>query len=285
MRFGIDPRARSAVRLGLRSACANKGCEQLLVGLNGLGATGNGGLHELLHAFPRQTIFNTALQLADHFLLHARKVWQTKEFAHLRWGQVDIDADFHARFRTAKCRLLSYSFSPPGGRFVRVLKKYPNRRLYDTEKSEYVTVEDVRQMVLAKQQIKVLDSKTGNDLTRSVLLQIISEQEAMGHEPLLTNKVLEQIIRFYGDNMSSFFSRYMEQSIANFLDMRDQWERRVSDVFNTNPLSFLQQMADQNRRFVTTLLQGVDPSRARKESRKASSKPGAKSAEPADGDD
>lgn len=164
---------------------------------------------------------------------------------------------------------------------MRVLKKYPNRRLYDTEKSEYVTVEDVRQMVLAKQQIKVLDSKTGNDLTRSVLLQIISDQEAMGHEPLLTNKVLEQIIRFYGDNMSSFFSRYMEQSIANFLDMRDQWERRVSDVFNTNPLSFLQQMADQNRRFVSTLLQGVDPSR----SRKAGGKPGTRSAESADGED
>lgn len=144
---------------------------------------------------------------------------------------------------------------------MRVLKKYPNRRLYDTEKSEYVTVEDVRQMVLGKQQIKVVDSKTDADLTRSVLLQIISEQENEGHEPLLTNKVLEQIIRFYGDNMSSFFSRYMEQSITNFLDMRDQWERRVSDVFNTNPLSFLQQMADQNRRFVKGLLQTVDPTR------------------------
>lgn len=147
---------------------------------------------------------------------------------------------------------------------MRVLKKYPNRRLYDTEKSEYVTVEDVRQMVLGKQQIKVVDSKTDADLTRSVLLQIIAEQENEGHEPLLTNKVLEQIIRFYGDNMSGFFSRYMEQSIANFLDMRDQWERRVSDVFNTNPLSFLQQMADQNRRFVRGLLQTVDPTRPTK---------------------
>ena len=72
---------------------------------------------------------------------------------------------------------------------MRILKKYPNRRLYDTEQSQYVTLDDVRKMILGKDPVKVLDSKTGKDLTRSVLLQIIAEQEAEGHEPLLTNRV------------------------------------------------------------------------------------------------
>ena len=99
---------------------------------------------------------------------------------------------------------------------MHILKKYPNRRLYDTEKSVYVTLEDVRRMILAKDPVKVLDSKTGKDLTRSVLLQIIAEQEAEGHEPLLTNKVLEQVVRFYGDSMQGVLGRYLEQSIMTF---------------------------------------------------------------------
>src|SRR4029434_892892 len=95
---------------------------------------------------------------------------------------------------------------------VRILKKYPNRRLYDTEKSEYVTLDDVRKMILGKDTVKVLDSKTGRDLTRSVLLQIIAEQEAEGHEPLLTNRVLEQVGRFYCDRMQVALCAHVTQT-------------------------------------------------------------------------
>jgi polyhydroxyalkanoate synthesis repressor PhaR len=140
---------------------------------------------------------------------------------------------------------------------VRILKKYPNRRLYDTEKSEYVTLDDVRKMILGKDPVKVLDSKTGKDLTRSVLLQIIAEQEAEGHEPLLTNRVLEQVVRFYGDSMQNVLSRYLEQSIMTFLEQQELYQRRMRDVLNASPLKLMQRLADQNINFLRSLLPGV----------------------------
>ena len=138
---------------------------------------------------------------------------------------------------------------------MRILKKYPNRRLYDTQESVYVTLEDVRKMVLEKNPVQVLDSKTGKDLTRSVLLQIISEQETEGHEPLLTNKVLQQIIRFYGDSMQGVLSRYLEQSIMTFLDQQETYQRRMREVLNANPIKLMQRMADQNISFLRSVLQ------------------------------
>jgi len=140
---------------------------------------------------------------------------------------------------------------------LRILKKYPNRRLYDTEQSAYVTLEDVRKMILTKEPVKVVDSKTGHDLTRSVLLQIISEQEAEGHEPLLTNKVLEQVIRFYGDSMQGVLSRYLEQSIFTFLEQQELYQRRMREVLNANPLKLMQKLADQNIAFLRSLMPGT----------------------------
>ena len=139
---------------------------------------------------------------------------------------------------------------------MRILKKYPNRRLYDTEQSEYVTLDNVRKMILGKDPVKVLDSKTGKDLTRSVLLQIIAEQEAEGHEPLLTNRVLEQMVRFYGDSMQSVLSRYLEQSIMTFLEQQELYQRRMREVLNANPLKLMQRLADQNINFLRSLLPG-----------------------------
>lgn len=139
---------------------------------------------------------------------------------------------------------------------MRILKKYPNRRLYDTQQSEYVTLDDVRKMILNKDPVKVVDSKTGKDLTRSVLLQIIGEQEAEGHEPLLTNRVLEQIVRFYGDSMQSVLSRYIEQSIMTFLEQQELYQRRMREVLNANPLKLMQRLADQNINFLRSLLPG-----------------------------
>ena len=138
---------------------------------------------------------------------------------------------------------------------MRILKKYPNRRLYDTQESVYVTLEDVRKMVLEKNPLQILDSKTGKDLTRSVLLQIISEQESEGHEPLLTNKVLQQIIRFYGDSMQGVLSRYIEQSIMTFLDQQEMYQRRMREVLNANPIKLMQRLADQNISFLRSVLQ------------------------------
>ena len=84
---------------------------------------------------------------------------------------------------------------------MRLLKKYPNRRIHDTQTSRFVALAEIRQMIMDRESIQVLHSKTGADLTRSVLMQIITEMEAEGHESLLTNRVLEELIRFYGDKV------------------------------------------------------------------------------------
>ena len=143
---------------------------------------------------------------------------------------------------------------------MRILKKYPNRRLYDTRDSVYVTLEDVRQMVLVNESIKVVDSKTEADLTRSVLLQIIAEQEGEGHEPLLTNRVLQQLIRFYGDSMQGVLSRYIEQSVMIFLEQQEMYQRRMRDVLNASPVKLVQKIADQNISFWRGVMKGESPS-------------------------
>jgi polyhydroxyalkanoate synthesis repressor PhaR len=128
---------------------------------------------------------------------------------------------------------------------VREFKKYPNRRLYDLTDSHYVTVDDVRQMIQDGETIRVLDSKDGADITRTILLQILAEQEAEGHEPVLTNRAIEQIIRFYGNNAGNVVSRYIEQSILAFLEHQDQWRRRMRDVAELNPFNLMRQAMER----------------------------------------
>ncbi|NVK41291.1 MAG: polyhydroxyalkanoate synthesis repressor PhaR [Oceanospirillaceae bacterium] len=130
---------------------------------------------------------------------------------------------------------------------MRILRKYTNRRLYDTSKSCYVTLEDVKQLVLSGEPFQVQDSKTGNDLTRNILLQIIAEQEAEGHGTLLTNQVLQQLIRFYGDSMQGMMSQYIEQSVAAFLEHQERIREQMQNVIGAaNPLTMMNRLADQN---------------------------------------
>lgn len=98
---------------------------------------------------------------------------------------------------------------------VRVIKKYPNRRLYDTRISRYITLEEVRQLVLSNARFRVEDKQTGADITRSILLQVIAEQEEGGN-PIFSSELLIHIIRYYGDPMQGSISRYLELSIQLF---------------------------------------------------------------------
>lgn len=132
---------------------------------------------------------------------------------------------------------------------MRAFKKYPNRRLYDIEESKYVTVEDIRKLVLKGEVIRVLDSKTEKDLTRSVLLQIITEQESEGHEPILTNRVLEQLIRFYGAPMQNVVSKYIEQSIKTFLEHEQNYRQRMQDFSPADPMGLMRKALEQNMEF------------------------------------
>jgi len=99
----------------------------------------------------------------------------------------------------------------------RLIKKYPNRRLYDTERSCYITFEDVRELVLKHVPIKVIDAKTQEDLTNNILLQIVMELEQKG-APVFTTAMLEQMIRFYGNDFQKTFGDFLEQSFSVFKD-------------------------------------------------------------------
>jgi len=100
----------------------------------------------------------------------------------------------------------------------RLIKKYPNRRLYDTKTSTYITLVDVKALVLQHEEFQVIDAKTGEDLTRSILMQIILEEEA-GGSPMFTSDLLSQMIRFYGNAMQGMMGKYLEGNIKAFNDM------------------------------------------------------------------
>ena len=138
---------------------------------------------------------------------------------------------------------------------VRVIKKYPNRRLYDTEISSYITLEEVRQLVVDGEEFEVRDAKSGEDLTRSVLLQIIAEHEERG-QPMFTTQLLSQIIRFYGDSLQGFMGSYLERSLQVFLDQQQQFRSQLNTVLGQTPWSMLNDMTERDLDMWKTLQQG-----------------------------
>ncbi|MBX3688818.1 polyhydroxyalkanoate synthesis repressor PhaR [Dokdonella sp.] len=137
----------------------------------------------------------------------------------------------------------------------RIIKKYPNRRLYDTEISSYITLEEIRQLVLDNEEFEVRDAKTGEDLTRSVLLQIISEYEDRG-QPMFTSKLLSQIIRFYGDSMQGFMGAYLERSLQVFLDQQTQFRSQLNNMLGQGPWSMLNDLTERNMDMWKSMQQG-----------------------------
>jgi polyhydroxyalkanoate synthesis repressor PhaR len=134
---------------------------------------------------------------------------------------------------------------PPSGPPV-VVKKYANRRLYNTESSSYVTLEDLAAMVRQGRHFVVYDAKSGEDITRGVLTQIIVEEEAKGRS-LLPTSFLRQIIGFYGDNMQSLVPRYLENVMGAFARQQDQVRRAVEQSMGGfNPFGGLEEMGKQN---------------------------------------
>ena len=127
----------------------------------------------------------------------------------------------------------------------RTIKKYPNRRLYDTELSRYITLSDVRDLVLKGVDFRVVAANSDEDLTRSILLQIIIEQES-GGEPLFTTEVLSNMIRFYGDTVQGAFSSYLEKSLALFMEQQKLMQDQMRNVFTGNPLDAMTQLTQRN---------------------------------------
>ena len=128
---------------------------------------------------------------------------------------------------------------------VRIIKKYPNRRLYDTEISSYITIDEVRQLVVDNETFEVRDAKTGDDLTRSVLLQIISEHEERG-SPLFTTQLLSQLIRFYGDSLQGFMGSYLERSLQAFVEQQQTFRQQMDSMLGQTPWTVLNEMTERN---------------------------------------
>lgn len=129
---------------------------------------------------------------------------------------------------------------------MRRIKKYPNRRLYDTSKSTYITLDDVKALVLGLERFVVIDSKTEEDLTRSILLQIIMEQEGDDGESVMTNEVLMSLIRFYGQPLRGEMSKYLESSVKVFLEQQDTITDQMQKLADINPVNMMTKMAEQN---------------------------------------
>lgn len=131
----------------------------------------------------------------------------------------------------------------------RVIKKYPNRRLYDTDTSTYITLAEIKQLVMDSESFAVVDAKTGEDLTRSILLQIILEEEANG-SPMFTTPVLSNIIRFYGHAMQGMMGGYLEKNMQALMEMQAPM---VHGVMGNNMFQQMQeQMQKQTEQFLGT---------------------------------
>jgi polyhydroxyalkanoate synthesis repressor PhaR len=127
----------------------------------------------------------------------------------------------------------------------RVIKKYPNRRLYDTAESRYITLADVRKLVTDKVDFVVIDKKTQEDITRSILLQVIAEQEHTG-DPMMSQDFLAQVIRAYGGSMQNMVGDYLEQSLKLFTSQQSQIRDRVRSMVGMDPMSAMSNLAQEN---------------------------------------
>jgi polyhydroxyalkanoate synthesis repressor PhaR len=116
---------------------------------------------------------------------------------------------------------------------LRLIKKYPNRRLYDTKTSSYITLVDVKQMVLQQEEFQVVDAKSGDDLTRQILLQIILEEES-GGMPLFSSDLLSQLIRSYGNAMQGMMGSYLERNIRAFQDIQKALQEQSQKMYGDN---------------------------------------------------
>jgi polyhydroxyalkanoate synthesis repressor PhaR len=127
----------------------------------------------------------------------------------------------------------------------RLIKKYANRRLYDASQSRHITLDDIRGLIVKGEKLKVIEDKTGNDITRHILLQVIAEQEQFGR-PILSTKVLEAIIRFYGNSLQGYLAAFLERSIEVFLNQHEAVQAQLSKIVSSTPLAAVADLTRQN---------------------------------------
>lgn len=127
----------------------------------------------------------------------------------------------------------------------RLIKKYPNRRLYDTEESQYITLSDIEQLVLAREDFWVQDAKTEEDITRTILLQVIAEREGSG-PTLLSQQVLEQLVRIYNAGLQGTAQAYLERSLSLWAETQELLSEHIAKPLPSDPAAAMQELADRN---------------------------------------
>ncbi|MCH4813255.1 polyhydroxyalkanoate synthesis repressor PhaR [Vreelandella neptunia] len=133
---------------------------------------------------------------------------------------------------------------------MRVIRKYANRRLYDTQQSRYVTLEDLRRLIIEEEPFRVEDAKSGEDLTRTILLSIIIEQEQADSEAeVFSNDLLAQLIRVYDMTSPLPLSRYLEQGTQLMLEQQKRMQSQWKQAMRNTPLEFMRELAEENMRF------------------------------------
>ena len=148
----------------------------------------------------------------------------------------------------------------------RIIKKYANRRLYDTKTSQYITLDDLKQLIIAGSAVQIVDAKSKNDISRDVLLHLVAEQESLG-QPILNEAILTSLIRFYDHPMQKLASRYLEMALGQLQDQRAQLSEKMQDVMES-PMElaskFTRELTRQNVDWMSqlqdTFLAAMNPS-------------------------
>jgi polyhydroxyalkanoate synthesis repressor PhaR len=135
---------------------------------------------------------------------------------------------------------------------TRVIKKYANRRLYDTEDSKYVTLKDIKKIIALGQDVQIVDDTSSEDITRGLLLQIVSEQE-LGGSPILSKAVLKQLIRFYGHPMQDMMSGYLANSVTHFMGQLETMQTQMETLMEASPFGNLQEFTAENMKAMAKL--------------------------------
>jgi len=138
----------------------------------------------------------------------------------------------------------------------RVIKKYANRRLYDASQSRHITLEDIRNMVVAGERVRVVEDKTNADITRLILLQVIADQEQFGR-PILSTPLLESLIRFYGNSLQGFLSTYLEKSVETFMRQQEVVQTQLARMMTNAPLSAMSELTRQNLEMWTRMQENM----------------------------
>lgn len=126
------------------------------------------------------------------------------------------------------------------------IKKYPNRRLYDTENSQYVNLGYIKTLINDHSEFTIVDSKTGDNITKSVLLQIITESEGNDSQSVLTDVLLKQLIRYYDSDMEPYVGKYLEHSLVQFMNQQEKVQSMMKNMVDNSPMGMFSKIMEQN---------------------------------------